>query len=139
MKHNLKIKNGKIIPSEDILHKQIAYYLRVYYPNVMWRTDFAAGIKMSIYQAKKHKSLQMCKAWPDLAIVKPMRGFNGLFIELKKDQSEVFLKDGISLRKDEHIQEQSELLKKLMNEGYLAVFGCGFDHSKAIIDNYLKP
>jgi hypothetical protein len=124
--------------SEKSLHQQVVDYLKYQYPSVYFRTDFAAGIKMTIGQALKHKKLQKCKAWPDIFIPKKSHGYAGLFIEIKKDISEVFLKDGITLKRDEHIKEQYMILRQLQAEGYKAVFGCGFDHCRGIIDEYLK-
>src|SRR6185503_7433445 len=103
----------KQIIKESTLHQQVVDYLKYQYPKVLFRTDFAAGIKMTIGQAVKHKKIQKCKAWHDL------------FIEIKKDVREVLLKDG-GLRKDEHIQEQAEILRQLSLKGFKAVFGGGF-------------
>ena len=123
--------------SEASLHQQVVNYLKWQYPNVLFRTDFAAGIKMTIGQAVKHKKLQKCKAWPDLFIAARFGGYSGLFIEIKKDRSEVYLKSGV-LKNDAHILEQYEMLTGLHIRGYYAVFGCGFEDIKNIIDNYLK-
>ena len=42
----------------------------------------------------------------------------------------------MTFRKDTHIEEQEATLKKLMDAGYKAVFGCGFIQCKQIIDQY---
>jgi hypothetical protein len=126
----------KII-KESSLHQQVVDYLKYQYPKVLFRTDFAAGIKMTIGQAVKHKKLQKCKAWPDLFIAAPNDKYYGLFIEIKKDIDEVYLKSG-KIKNDAHINEQWLLLTQLNLLGYAAYFGCGFDNIKMIIDNYLK-
>lgn len=122
---------------EANLHMQVVNYLKLQYPHILFRTDFAAGIKMTMGQAVKHKKLQKCKAWPDIFIAKKNKFYSGLFIEIKKDASQVFLKDTITIKRDEHIKEQFEILQVLQVEGYKAVFGCGFSHIKRIIDDYL--
>src|SRR6187549_1259498 len=124
MRRKITVKNNKIVTSEADLHLQVTNYLRIAYPNVLWRTDFAAGIKMTIGQAVRHKKLQKCKAWPDLFITAPKDKYHGLFIEIKKSRSEVFNKWG-QYKKDVHIQEQAEILRHLENIGYIAEFGCG--------------
>lgn len=123
--------------SEKSIHKQVATYLKLQYPKVIFRTDFAAGCKMSIGQAVAHKSLQSGPGYPDLFIALPSRVYHGLFIELKKDISEVWRKD-LLMVKNEHIKEQAAMLQKLRNLGYEATFAFGFDHARKIIDDYLN-
>ncbi len=123
--------------SEKSIHKQVATYLKLQYPKVIFRTDFAAGCKMSIGQAVAHKALQSGPGYPDLFIAYPSKGYNGLFIELKKDISEVWRKD-LQLVKNDHIHTQVTMLAALNKLGYLAVFGFGFDHAKKLIDEYLN-
>lgn len=123
-----------MIQAEAALHRQVCDYLRLRYPNVLYRTDFAAGMKMTVSQAIRHKRLQSGRAWPDLFIAEPRRGHHGLFIELKA--SNIFKRDG-SLRAGEHILEQSLVLAQLNRLGYKAQFACGFDQARKAIDDYL--
>lgn len=145
----------KKFDSEENLHQQIADYLRIQYPLIMFRTDFAAGIKMTQGQAVKHKRLQSGRAWPDLFIAAPMfkdkvTDFYGLFIELKKDGTKLtrdkdatkILKGETKLRVkgdwwDQHIEEQAEVLTYLKMNGYCATFAIGFEAAKEVIDKYL--
>ena len=127
----------KAIPSEKSIHKQVATYLKLQYPKVIFRTDFAAGCKMSIGQAVAHKALQSGPGYPDLFIAYPSKGYHGLFIELKKDISEVWRKDMIMVSSS-HIREQAAVLQYLNNLDYKATFAFGFDHAKKIIDEYLN-
>ncbi len=142
--------------SEENLHQQVVDYLQLQYPGIMFRTDFAAGIKMTIRQATKHARLQSGRAWPDLFVAAPMykdqaADFYGLFIELKKDgtklvrdkDAKVILKGDDELRKkgdwwDRHIEEQAEVLEYLKLNGYCATFAIGFDAAKGVIDRYLE-
>ena len=54
--------------SESNMHMQLAQYIRLQYPQVLFHTDFAAGIKMTMGQAVKNKQLQSGRGWPDLFI-----------------------------------------------------------------------
>jgi len=151
---------------ESSIHYQVAQYLKHQYPNVIFRTDFAAGIRMTMGQAVRHKSLQSGRAFPDIFIVQhfpkepvtldgPYSAiavtYCGLFIELKKDgtvlkrpkDARAILKGEAKLRLagdwfDQHIDEQAQMLERLRNLGYKAEFAVGFDHAKKIIDEYLK-
>jgi hypothetical protein len=43
-----------------------------------------------------------------------------------------------SLKKNKHVQEQLKSLEELKRLGYAAIFGCGFNHCKSVIDEYFK-
>ncbi len=125
--------------SEALVHRQVTQYLKLQYPKVLFRTDFAAGSKMTIGQAVRHRELQAGRAWPDLFIAEPVGQFHGLFLELKRE--------GVSLPKAGHIyrsksmihmQEQQSIIDFLQSRGYVASFAIGFNEAKKIIDQYLK-
>jgi hypothetical protein len=115
--------------------------IKTQYPAVIFRTDFAAGVKMSMGQAVRHKRLQSDRAWPDLFIAEPKyvkadkEWYDGLFIELKAVN--IYRKDG-TLLSNPHIREQAEMLERLRQRGYAAHFAIGFDQARKIIDEYLK-
>ena len=134
--------------NEENLHLKICNYLRKNYPDVLFRTDFSSGMKMSPGQAAKHKKFQKSRAWPDLFIAKSgvvefkedgliahLRK-NGIFLELKADGVKLYKKDG-TLRKNKHIEEQAEILDKLNESGYYARFAVGYDEAIQIITDYL--
>ena len=134
--------------AEENLHLKICNYLRKNYPDVLFRTDFSSGMKMSPGQAAKHKKFQKSRAWPDLFIAE--RGVvefkedgliahlrkNGMFLELKAEGTRLYKKDG-TLRKNKHIEEQAEMLDKLNESGYYAQFAVGYDQAIQIITDYL--
>lgn len=139
--------------SEHNLYEQIARYLQLQYPNVIYRFDIGADIKLTMGQATKHKKLHPERGYPDLFIAKPKDvkiitkldgGYNlvetkplgGLYVEIKKDDEKLTKKDG-SWRTP-HIAEQAEMLERLRQAGYRAEFGVGFDKCRQIIDEYLK-
>lgn len=129
--------NKEIIMSEQDLHKQLATYLKLQYPNLIFHSDFASGVKMSMYQAKKNMAIQSGKSWPDLFIAEPKGAYAGLFIEIKTSVNRVYKKD-MTFKKNEHVENQAKMLDRLTERGYKAVFGCGFDHCVNIIKDYLN-
>lgn len=154
--------------SEHNLYEQIARYLQLQYPNIIYRFDIAADLKLTPGQAAKHKRLHSKRGYPDLLIAKPKDvkiitklegGYNyveiktlgGLYVEIKKDGTKLkrdkdakkILKGDTKIRKkgdwwDKHIEEQAEMLERLRQTGYRAEFGVGFSECKKIIDEYLK-
>ena len=141
--------------SEENLHSQVTEYIRRQYPGILFRTDFAAGIKMTPGQAMKHAALQAGPGYPDLFIAAPMYqdqlvDFYGLFIELKKDGTLIRERDAKKILKgetklrckgdwwDRHIEEQAEVIQYLKLNGYCATFAVGFDATKEVIDKYLE-
>lgn len=119
----------------------VCNYLRLQYPQVIFRSDYAGTYMAGRAQRAKH-SMQSSRAFPDLQIIQPSRGYHGLFIELKRDGTALYLKTGPrkgKLTLDTHIQEQALMLQSLNNLGYFARFGVGFDKCKRLIDWYLNP
>jgi hypothetical protein len=129
--------NLNLFSKEKDLQKIICEYLKKVYPNIIYRVDFAAGMRMSIGQAMQMKRLQCTRAYPDIFIAEPKGNYAGLFIELKRDLRCVEKKDG-TMKKDNHILEQMEVLKKLNEKGYKAIFTYGYTNTIARINQYLK-
>ena len=140
-----------MIKKEEEIHLRVCDYLRKNYPDVLFRTDFSSGMKMSPWQAAKHKKFQKSRAWPDLfiaesGVVKFKEGHlivnlrkNGMFLELKADGVKLYKKDG-TLRKNKHIEEQAEMLEKLRSRNYYAEFAIGYEDAIKQIHEYLgKP
>lgn len=121
---------------EASIHQLVCDFLRYQYPDVIFRTDFAAGIKMTVGQATKHKRMQGGRAYPDLFIAQPRHEYHGLFLELKREGASPYLKDG-ELSINKHIREQAETLDRLEALGYRARFAVGFEQATEIIKRYL--
>lgn len=126
--------------SEAELQKQIAIYLRVQYPEVVFHSDFGSGVKLNYKQAMMQKMQNGGRrAWPDMFIAEPRpngRGwYHGLFIELKKEGTRLKKKNGEWA--SEHIAEQYDVLDRLDFRGYKAEFAVGFDEAVKVIDDYL--
>jgi hypothetical protein len=122
--------------SEAQIHEAVCNYIKLQYPKVMFNSDMS-GVKLTKLQAVRAAKLRSSKGFPDLVIYESRGKFKALFIELKKDRNELFCKDG-SFRKTEHIESQRVMLNNLNEKGYRAVFACGFDEAKGVIDEYLK-
>lgn len=120
---------------EQILRDQVTQYLKLQYPDVIYKVDLESDMKLTIQAGKRNKQLQKSRGWPDLFIAHSCNGYHGLFIELKA--SEIHKKDG-SLKKSEHLEEQAEMLDQLNFRGYFACFCIGFEQTKAVIDHYFR-
>lgn len=140
--------------SEHNLYERIARYLQLQYPNVIYRFDIGADIKLTMGQAAKHKRLHPERGYPDLFIAEPkntkvktaldggyslvkIKTLGGLYLEIKTESNSPYKKDG-TLKKDKHLDEQAEMLEKLRARGYKAEFGVGLEECKQIIDEYLR-
>ena len=126
-------KNKKV---EQSVHKTVVDYIKLRYPNIIFRSD-AGGIRLTMGQAVQFKKLQSGRAYPDLFIAEPRGKYHGLYIEIKKNDDEYLKKDG-TIRQNEHILEQFAMLLKLEKNGYAAVFGGGFTNCETIIDDYMS-
>lgn len=120
--------------NEYHLCKQIANYLRFQYPQVIFHFDLA-GLNLSKAQAGMMKGIQGKRGFPDLFISQTSGIYSGLFLEIKTETP--FKKDG-TLKKNEHLEEQADMLLSLRMRGYYAVFGVQFDSTIKIINEYLK-
>ena len=121
---------------EEKLQISISKYLKIQYPDVYFMSD-SSGLRLPMGLAVKAKKQRSKHAQLDLVILEPNNNFKALIIELKKNESEVFKKDGY-YRKSEHIEKQNESILHLQSKGYLCVYGFGFDNTKEIIDKYLN-
>lgn len=122
---------------EEKLQIQVATYMRMVHPDVIFRSDAAGGIRLTIGQAKLNKRMQHSKSYPDVFVAQGNSLYHGLYLELKHSRSEVYRLDG-KLKADEHIREQLAMLVELMRRGYAAYFACGFDEAVGMIEYYLK-
>lgn len=122
---------------EHDIYILIADYLRYQYPQVIYRFDLAADLKLTMGQARKHKRLQRYRGYPDLFIAEPKGKYAGLYLEIKKPGTKILKKDG-TIVADAHIREQYGMLEDLRASGYAAEFACGYESAKAIIDSYMK-
>lgn len=152
--------------SESQLQQQVADYLRLQYPDVLFHSDYGSGVKLTPRQAAIQKRQNGGRrAWPDMFIAeqrtlacvfrkspKPyaIPKISPEFVPEKcdglQDYNGLFLelkKEGKRLKKKngdwatEHIAEQAKTLEDLRIRGYCAEFAVGFDEAKKLIDEYL--
>lgn len=138
--------------SEAELQQQVADYLRLQYPDVLFHSDFGSGTRLTKWQAIKQKRQNGGRrGWPDMFIAesktivwtmdenpKPLKKQHGLFLELKKEGTRITKARHPDEWASDHIAEQADMLCKLRKRGYRAEFAVGFDEAKKIIDYYLK-
>ena len=110
---------------EAELRRMLARWLQYQYPNVIYRFDLAADLKLTMGQARKHKELHPHRGYPDLFIAEPRGKYCGMYVELKADGNSPYKRNG-ELKKSEHLTEQEAMLNKLNSRGYAAEFACGF-------------
>lgn len=117
------------------LYRQIAYYMKLQYPHVLYRFDMA-GLNLSKAQAGQNKAIQCGKGYPDLTVLEKRNGFGALFIEIKPEGTKLYKHNGEPATP--HIAEQLNYLLELRKRGYCIAFGVGFQNIQNIIDKYLK-
>lgn len=110
--------------------------MRSNHPDVLYRFDYGAGLKMTMPQAKKQKKLNRWRGWPDLTIYAPRGGFPALCLEIKRENERIWKKDGSPA--NEHIEEQAHMGLRLIEAGYKFDFAIGFEESKKLIEEYLE-
>ena len=145
--------------NESIVQRQVADYLLLQYPDILFHSDYGSGVKLTPKQAAIQKRQNGGRrAWPDMTIAKRrfvqggwFRTFEerdknedwnqllyasgALYLELKKDGTRLRKKNGEWAT--EHIAEQARVLDELRRQWCVAEFAIGFDEAKQIIDKYL--
>ena len=108
------------------------------------------GVDMSDTQRMKMFHMRSGSI-PDLFIDYPSRGYHGLRLELKKEGTVIYKKDGKTLRKSsyarklrngtikrvDHLAEQAATLQKYCDHGYFARFAIGYEKAVEMIDWYM--
>lgn len=132
--------------SESDLQSKICIWLKRTYPELLFISDFAAGIHLSQFLASL-RSIQSCNyKMVDLIILRPMTMkllsglpcYHGLCLELKTGHDKVFMQDRITLLKNEHTLSQYRTIKMLRAQGYAACFGCGEIEIKKLVVDYMN-
>ncbi len=129
---------------EEVTHERVVKFMRREHPGTIFRTDFAAGIKLPPWLAARQKRVQYRRGFPDIFIFKPVTRmtplgditFHGLALELKAAGVKLKLRDG-SWASD-HIGEQFKMLTELSGEGYACSFAVGYEEACRVIDWYLS-
>lgn len=116
------------------VHSAVCKYLKL--KQLMFISDFGAGIKLSKGMAMRQKMQKSDHDWPDVFVAEPRAGFHGLFIELKRDKDSLYNKDG-SMIKSQHLTDQLACINALNEKGYYARFACGTDEAVQLVEKYL--
>lgn len=114
-------------------------YLKKFYSDVDFISDFAAGLHMTINQAKKRKAMNSGRGMTDLIVLKPSRGYKALLIDFKKEGTSIYVTKGPrkgELVADEHIREQAAFMERMNKLGYLARFCVGYEQFTKLADWY---
>jgi len=108
------------------------------YPLVVVFSDTAAHIKKTMRQQMRANNLQsdISRDWPDTFIAQPSGDYAGLFLEFKAKTP--YLKDGVTLSADKHIQAQEACMQRLRERGYAARFVWTVEQAILIVGQYLR-
>lgn len=121
---------------ETDLHIAICNYIKLQYKGIIFTSE-NSGLRVFWKQAKMLKKTRSCSGLPDIWILEPRKGYHGLLLEIKREGTKIYKKDG-DMRQDAHLKEQEEILHQLKQKGYMAEFVVGFENAKAILDFYLS-
>ena len=136
MNKTFLVKDNKIIVPEGVVQSQLADYLKMQYPEVLFHSDTGSLAGMSIQKGLQKKRQNKYRGWPDLFIVEARHGYAGMFLEIKRFGEKLYRKNGNFY--SDHIKEQMEMRKMLMARNYFCEFAIGFDCAKDLIDWYLN-
>ena len=118
------------------LQKAVCRWLSFQFPKVLYLSDTVASVKLTIPQQNRNKLVQKNDfSCPDLLILEPNKDFKGLFIELKVKSP--FKKDGVTLLKSEHLENQQKTINELKAKGYYACFSWSLEMTLQIISRYM--
>lgn len=139
-KNTKRVKNtdesGNYRPlTESELHSAVIAWIKKNYPHIRV-TSTLNGEKFSRLQAIRVAKNQSHQGVPDIIIHHNNDNYPILFLELKKDGTKLFKKDG-SLLKNDHIEEQAEYINYLREQGYCADFSIGYVDTIIKIKTYL--
>lgn len=114
----------------------ISQYMKLKYRGVIFRFDMA-GLNLSKAQSGMNKMIQYGMGYPDFFLANPTSRYHGLFMEIKKENTNLYKKDDITFCTD-HLKEQNDMLISLRLRGYQAQFAIGSLACFQIIDNYMN-
>lgn len=114
--------------TEKELMNAVCKYLRQ--RGYLFYGDFAAGMYLSMYQARLVARYRSCIGLPDVVVFHRTEQYVGFAFELKKQSP--YKKNG-ELRKDAHIAEQHKVLQRLREMGWYADFVWNLEQVKKIL------
>ncbi len=124
--------------TETDLYEQVEKWIALNYPSVLRHWDLS-GVWTPSHKARNLYGRLNGRGWPDLLILKPVSyegiWYPGLALELKKEGTKVYKKDGTPA--SEHVAEQLAVIARLREEGYIADVTVGYDETVKAIASYL--
>ena len=122
--------------SEYNLHKAVVMYINMKYPKALYHSDLS-GVKMSMGTIRKMAALNKYRGFPDLILYEKNMKYIGLVMELKKEGSSPFKKNG-DLKTSEHLDNQVFWLNHLAKLGFKTSFVVGVPEAIKTIDDYFN-
>lgn len=122
-------------PLESVVHRQLCDLVRIKWPDAIFNSD-GAGNMLTKAQAGMAKMLRCHSGFPDWMLAEPRGQYHGMFLELKREGTGLYLKNG-TLSRNAHVQEQAEMLQQLVKRGYYANFAEGYDDAAAQVERYM--
>lgn len=136
VRYKRKTTRGTNKQRERIIQRSLTRWLQTEFPTIDFYNDWSAGAYLTVGQNSARAAVACKNGWVDLFIAEPRRGFYGLFVELKKEDARVYLKDGKTLCADPQIRKEATFLARQNKKGYLARFACGLEDAKKLISWY---
>jgi len=123
--------------SENFHQLEFCKWIKHTYPEIRFRSDMQAGQKRSGYMQNLVDILDPFSGWPDVSIWVARSPYCGLMIEMKREGSGTFLKDG-SLSKGKHVQNQHQVHEFLRGLGWKVEIAEGCEEAKKVLESYLQ-
>jgi hypothetical protein len=114
----------------------LATWVKLQYPTIIFTSE-SSGIRVPMGLAMQMKKQRSNHTLPDFMMFMPKGQYHGLFLELKKDRSALYKKNG-DFRITQHIIEQNNTITLLNHYGYFARFACGLDQAMEYVNWYMK-
>lgn len=120
----MKVNDLKVKKSEHEIQVSCVNYFRMKYPKfLIWAIP--NGGDRNVVVGKKLKDEGALSGVPDLHVPVAMKGFHGLYIEMKAG-------------KNKPTDKQLNIMDKLRSEGYKCEVCYTLDEFIKVVDNYLK-
>jgi len=100
--------------NEYNLSLKISSYLKYQHPKLVFKFSNDDG-NLTMMQAVRRKKVNPFSGFPDFQLFKKNKSYAGLLIELKRDKSQVYKKNG-EYKKNEHLKKQVAMHEKLRKE-----------------------
>lgn len=113
-----------MVMTEHSIQARVVQFVRTFYPDAMM---FAIPNGANVNPVNRVRLVKegMLAGVPDMVLLEQRHGFNGLFIEFKKDNGVVS-------------KEQTKMLTSLTQRGYLCIVARHHRTAIAMIESYLQ-